>query len=190
MRRALFALLLLVSPAAPAAAASDVPRQLLPALLYLPHPCSRVSRGTCASCTSEFDTLFQKHGAAHGVDWRLLKAVCEVESHLNPRAEHPGGLSAGLCQIHCVPDDRLACRNRFNLPEWPPPTRARLYDPDYNVSLAAQILGWNLRAYGLTRGVAVYNQWSARLTPAGNSFPNQFYVDRVLRRYRALTPPP
>ena len=189
--RTLFALLLLVSPVAPAGAASDVP----------------VSRGTCASCTSEFDALFQKHGAAHGVDWRLLKVVCEVESHLNPRAEHPGGLSAGLCQIYCDPQGRGSvargqepvatvpapagfCRNRFNLPEWPPPSRARLYDPDYNVSLAAQILGWNLRTYGLTRGVAVYNQWSARRTPAGQPFPNQFYVDRVLRRYRVLTPPP
>ncbi len=133
----------------------------------------------------EFDALFQKHGAAHGVDWRLLKSVCEIESHLNPRAEHPGGLSAGLCQIHCNPQGN-ACSNRFNIAGWPPASRAQLYEPDYNVSLAAQILGWNLRTYGLARGVGVYNQWSARHTPAGRPLPNQFYVDRVLRRYRAL----
>ena len=94
------------------------PRQLLPALLYLLHPCSRA--GTAS---------------------------------ISPNGHRP---------------------------------RARLYDPDYNISLAAQILGWNLRTYGLSRGVAVYNQWSARLTPAGQSFPNQFYVDRVLRRYREI----
>lgn len=150
-----------------------------------------------------FDVLFQKHGTAHGVDWRLLKATCEIESHLNPRAEHPGGLSAGLCQIHCDsqgresvargqesvatrPASMLACRNRFNIAGWPPASRAQLYQPDYNVSLAAQILGWNIRTYGLHRGVAVYNQWSARRTPNGKPFPNQFYVDRVLRRYREL----
>lgn len=132
-----------------------------------------------------FDALFRKHGGAHGVDWRLLKATCEVESHLNPRAEHPGGLSAGLCQIHCDPQGR-ACRNHFNIAGWPPASREQLYEPDYNVSLAAQILGWNIRTYGLARGVAVYNQWSARRTPKSKPFPNQFYVDRVLRRYREL----
>lgn len=133
-----------------------------------------------------FDALFQKHGAIHGVDWRLLKATCEVESHLNPRAEHPGGLSAGLCQIYCRDDGAGSCRNRFDIAGWPPASREQLYEPDYNVSLAAQILGWNIRTYGLHRGVAVYNQWSARRTPKGKPFPNQFYVDRVLRRYREL----
>jgi hypothetical protein len=135
---------------------------------------------------ADFDALFQKHGTATGIDWRLLKAVCEIESHLNPRAEHSGGLSAGLCQVHCAPAHSGTCRNRFNIAGWPPRSRAQLYDPDYNVSLAAQILAWNLNAYGLSRGVAVYNQWSARLTPAGRPLPNQFYVDQVLRRYRAL----
>lgn len=139
-----------------------------------------------ATQAGDYDALFRKHGAAHGVDWRLLKAVCEVESHLNPRAEHPGGLSAGLCQIHCAPAHAGVCRNRFNVIGWPPASRAQLYEPDYNVSLAAQILGWNLRTYGLAHGVGVYNQWSARHTPAGQPLPNQFYVDKVLARYRAL----
>lgn len=134
----------------------------------------------------EFDAIFQQHGATYDVDWRLLKATCEVESHLNPRAEHPGGLSAGLCQIHCAPAHAVTCHNSLDTIGWPPASREQLYDPDYNVSQAAQILGWNLRTFGLQRGVAVYNQWSARRTPKGKPFPNQFYVDRVLRRYREL----
>ncbi len=135
----------------------------------------------------DLDALFQKHGAAHGVDWRLLKAVALVESHLNPRAENPDGLSAGIMQIYCAPSRTGGCANRFNIAAWPPATRAQLYEPDYNIGLGAEILAWNIRRYGLHRGIAAYNQWSARLTPPKTPFPNQYYVDKVLRQYRALS---
>ena len=151
----------------------------------------------------DYDVLFQKHGAAHGVDWRILKAIATVESQLNTRAENPDGLSAGIMQIHCDPHGRgsaargqepvaaapahgTACRNRFDIAAWPPATRADLYDPDYNIAIGAQILAWNLRNYGQRKGIAAYNQWSARKTQRGEPFPNQHYVDKVLRTYRQL----
>lgn len=145
-----------------------------------------------------YDALFRKHGEARGVDWRLLKAIATVESHLNPRAENPDGLSAGIMQIHCDPHGRgretiatapahgAPCRNRFDLPAWPPANRAQLYDPDYNIAIGAQILAWNIEHLGLARGIAAYNQWSARRTPRGKLFPNQYYVDKVLYTYRRL----
>lgn len=156
-----------------------------------------------ASAGDDYDALFQKHGAAHGVDWRLLKALGTVESHLNPRAENPDGLSAGIMQIHCDPHERgsvakgqepvvtasahgSACTNRFNIEAWPPVNREQLYDPDYNIAIGTQIIAWNIRHLGLKRGIAAYNQWSARKTRRGEPFPNQYYVDKVLLVYRQL----
>jgi soluble lytic murein transglycosylase-like protein len=135
-----------------------------------------------------FDALFQRHAKAQGVDWRLLKAIAQVESSLNPRAEHPNGLSSGLMQVYCAPAGGSVCRNRFDINGWPPPMRDQLYEPDYNMHIATQILAWNLRTYGLARGVAVYNSWGARLTRSGQPFPNQAYVDRVLQVYREMSP--
>jgi soluble lytic murein transglycosylase-like protein len=147
--------------------------------------CLALSANVMADAT-DHDALFRKHGAAHGVDWRLLKAVALVESHLNPRAENADGLSAGIMQIHCVTARSGSCRNRFDLPAWPPASRAQLYDPDYNISIGAQILAWNIEHLGQARGIASYNQWSARLTPSGVAFPNQYYVDKVQRTYHQL----
>lgn len=132
------------------------------------------------------DSLYQRHAASHGLDWRLLKALAQVESAENPRAENPDGLSSGLLQILCAPAHARHCRNRFDIAGWPPPSRAALHDPDYNAHLAAQILAWNRRHYGLPKAIAVYNRWGARHTPAGRPFPNQRYVEAVLARYRAL----
>ncbi len=136
---------------------------------------------------SGFDTLFQAHGAANNVDWRLLRAIAEVESHLNPRAINRRDPSFGLMQVHCVADTSGRCTNRFDVEGWAGMTRERLMDPEINVHIGAQVLAWNIRAFGFERGIAVYNRWDARLTPRGRPFPNQFYVDKVLGRYRALS---
>lgn len=66
----------------------------------------------------------------------------------------------------------------------PPARREQLFGPDYNVAIGAQVLAWNVRTFGLERGIAVYNMWDARLTPRGQPLPNQFYVDKVLARFR------
>jgi len=143
-----------------------------------------------AMASESYDDLFRKHGSGHGVDWRLLKAIGTVESHLNPRAENPDGLSAGIMQLLCAPAYTPTCRNRLNVPDWPPATRAQLYEPDYNVAIGAQIIAWNIRRLGLSRGIAAYNNWSARHTPRDQLFPNQYYVDKVLRAYRQLQTTP
>lgn len=136
--------------------------------------------------TENFDALFQKHGRQQGVDWRLLRAIAEVESHLNPRAINRRDPSIGLMGVLCRPRGET-CGNRFDVAGWPPARREQLFEPDYNVSIGAQVLAWNIRTYGFTRGIAIYNQWDARLTPRERPFPNQFYVDKVLARYRAAT---
>lgn len=140
---------------------------------------------SCSARAADYDALFQAHGEAQGVDWRLLKAIAQVESSMNPAAEHPLGLSSGLMQVMCAPAHAHRCTNRFDIEGWPV-TRAQLHDPEINVHLASQILAWNLRTYGLLQGIAVYNSRSARRASPGGPFPNQPYVDKVLARYRAL----
>jgi len=137
--------------------------------------------------TVTLDSLYQKYGLRFGVQPSLLKALAIVESSENPNAKNPTDPSVGLMQILCVPDGKGGCKNKFNIIGWPPGKEADLYDPDYNLSLAAQIIRWNIDTYGFNRGIAVYNSWEARLSPEWGPFPNQSYVDKVLGHYFALT---
>ncbi len=150
-------------------------------------PAAFVDGGFSAVNDLELDPLFHKHGAATGVDWRLLKAVGLVESNLDPAAvnnNEPGGArSIGVMQ--------LLCPSKKYLPGWngsrePDGGCAVLFDPDVNIGYGAAILKWNLENYGFPRGVAIYNNWSARHEPSGGPFPNQSYVDRVLGHFRRL----
>lgn len=134
----------------------------------------------------EFDALYQAEAAKHDLDWRLVKAVAVVESSENPRAENRRDPSVGLMQIHCSEDKQGRCTNRFDIEGWAGATREQLLDPRTNVRLGTQILAWNLRTFGVERGIAVYNSWDARLASAGGPLPNQRYVDKVLRVYRKL----
>lgn len=125
-----------------------------------------------------FDQLYQKYASLYGLDWKLLKAIAQVESDENPLAKNPDDPSYGLMQI--------LYPQRLNIEDWPPESVERLYDPDYSVKCAAQILSWNIASFGLWRGVAVYNSWSARLDPPEGPFMNQGYVDKVQGRYASL----
>lgn len=136
--------------------------------------------------TATLDDLYQKYGLRHNLDWRLLKAIAQVESNENPNAKNPNDPSYGLMQILCQPDGAGGCKNNLNVMDWPPPEVSKLYDPEYSLHIGAQILAWNISRYGLWRGVACYNHWGARLSEPDGPFPNQGYVDKVKGKYRAL----
>lgn len=131
------------------------------------------------------DDLYQRYAAREGLDWRLLKAIAQVESGENPLAVNPGDPSYGLFQL-LYRLDANGQPNRLNVLGWPPDSKTQLFDPEYNASVAAQIIRWNVETYGFKRGIAVYNRWASRLDPPDGPFGNQEYVDRVLARYRAL----
>jgi soluble lytic murein transglycosylase-like protein len=134
-----------------------------------------------------FDEIYRKHAAEFGVDWRLLKAIAQVESSENPLAVNAADReSLGLMQILCQPDGQGGCRNRLNVTGWRHTTRERLLDADWNVYIGAQVLAWNIEKYGLPRGIAVYNAWDQRSAPIDGPFRNQGYVDRVIAKARAL----
>ena len=133
-----------------------------------------------------YDYLYQQYAKGKSYDWKLLKAIAQVESDENPNATNPVDPSYGLCQILCQPDGVGGCRNALNVAGWPPSGKDALYDPDYNVYIASQILEWNIANYGLQKGIAVYNSWSANTADRSGPFPNQSYVEKVNLKYYAL----
>ena len=87
----------------------------------------------------------------------LLRAVAIVESGEKADAYNPNDPSYGLMQI------LYTGSNKFYIDGWPPTSADDLYNPDYNVKLGAQILGWNIKTYGFMRGIMCFNNWSARV---------------------------
>jgi soluble lytic murein transglycosylase-like protein len=126
----------------------------------------------------DFDPIYRKYGNAYGVDWRLLKAVAIVESNENPNAV---GSSDDIGLMQVISDNTLS-----GVIGWPPESREQLFDPDYNVSIGSQILKWNIDTYGFQKGIAVYNNWSARFDGEYGPFRNETYVDKVLKQYSDL----
>lgn len=133
---------------------------------------------------SELDLIFQKYGRQYGVDWTLLKAHAMAESALKVDAFNAADPSVGLMQILCTGYDTGECRNKFNIQDWPPFSADELFDADYNVKIGAQIVAWNQKQYGYRKGIAVYNNWSAR--NQAEPFSNQSYVDRVVRFHKQV----
>ena len=152
------------------------------------------SEGASASLLSQaeaalsgFDAIYQKYADAYGVDWRLVKAIAQHESAENPDAVNPADPSYGLMQVLCQDDGAGGCRNVFNIENWPPPGgQQSLLDAATNVFYGARILAANVNAYGVPKGIAVYNSWDQHTAPAAGPFKNQSYVDDVLRRAAAL----
>lgn len=137
----------------------------------------------------QLDELFVGYAAQNGLDPLLLKAIASVESAMNPNAVRnnpPNDVSVGLMQVLCIPDSHGVCKNRFDVEGWEGMTFDALKDPATNINIASQILAWNLRQFGFPRGIAVYNAWNARHAPVDGPFPNQGYVDKVLRAYANL----
>lgn len=140
------------------------------------------------------DDIFARVGAQYGVDPLLLKAHAIVESALRVDAvrwKPPHDVSVGLMQILCTPPEgtnegeNYVCQNAFNIQPWPV-SFEDLKDPETNIALGAQVLAYNLRTYGFKRGIAAYNQWSARRAGPDGPFPNQAYVDKVLSHFNRL----
>lgn len=142
-------------------------------------------RKAMAETKSNLDEIFKRHANRYGLDWKLLKAIAMQESSLNSRAVNAADPSYGLMQILCTPSSNGVCANKFPaVSNWPPKSKLDLFDPDYNISVGAQILAWNIKTFGMRKGVAVYNSWKARFET--EPFSNQKYVDNVFSNYKRL----
>jgi len=163
---------------------------LIVAILIFKNQSGSVVEGLAKTIAKELEEylngLYQHYGQAYKLDWLLLKAIAIVESNENPDALNPRDPSTGLMQILCVPGPGGKCKNKLNVMGWDLATVERLKDPDFNLSIASQILKWNIDNYGFKRGIAVYNRWGSRNDPPNGPFGNQAYVDKVLREYEIL----
>lgn len=130
--------------------------------------------------------LYSCYGDRFGIDPNLIRAIAIVESSEDPKAVNPSDPSYGLMQVLCQPNGRGGCANHLNINEWPPYSSEQLFDPEYNLLIAAQILKWNIRKYGLEKGVACYNCWESRYDPVRGPFRNQEYVTKVFAKYEQL----
>lgn len=140
------------------------------------------------------DDVLARVAARRGIDFALLKAHAIVESALKADAVRwnpPRDVSVGVLQVLCIPpdgatpDENYVCQNKFNVEGWPVSFN-QLKDAETCADIAAQIIAYNLRTFGYPRGIAVYNNWNARLANIEGPFPNQSYVNHVLRELDKL----
>src|SRR6185437_11315345 len=114
---------------------------------------------------------FSSHNRVHGlVPYRLLVAICTVESSLNPKAIHPhdgDGTSYGLCQIKEATARDMGFQSKTKI----------LMNMYVNAYYAAKYLSHQMEKYGddWVRAIAGYNRGSSRF-----KISNQEYVNRVL----------
>lgn len=144
------------------------------------------NQGEALTTKQVLNNLYKNYGNRYGIDPYLLKAIAQIESSENPYALNKSSHCYGLMQILCQPDNQGGCRNKLNVDGWPPLFIDRLYSPSYNVRIGTQILKWNINTYGLKKGIAVYNSWSARHDAKNGPFRNQGYVNKVMGKYHDL----
>lgn len=99
------------------------------------------------NAVTTYDELFKKYGAAYGVDWKLLKAICYVESTLglNPRVKRglevpsdiegsksTDGKSWGLMQL------RPETARDFDSTATP----EKLNNAEFSIKIGAQFVAW------------------------------------------------
>lgn len=114
---------------------------------------------------------FSKHNRIHGlVPFRLMLAICTVESSLNPKAIHfhdGDGTSYGLCQIKEATARQIGFQSKTRV----------LMDMHVNAYYATKYFAHQMEKYSddWMRAIAGYNRGSS-----GFHISNQEYVNRVL----------
>lgn len=109
---------------------------------------------------------------AEAVPYRLLRAICQVESNLNPKAVNKydgGSASYGLCQIKLATAKYMGYRGNSKL----------LLTPSVNALYAAKYLRYQLDRYGndWVRAISAYNRGKSSA-----KIKNKMYVHKVIRR--------
>lgn len=137
-------------------------------------PKHEVIQAIAQAVTEVNDDLLKEfgfHNRIHGlVPFRLLLAICTVESSLNPKAIHlhdGDGTSYGLCQIKEATARDMGFQSKTKV----------LMDMHVNAYYAAKYLAHQMEKYGddWLRAIAGYNRGSSKF-----HISNQEYVIRVL----------
>ena len=138
---------------------------------------SAVTRPAAPGGREAIAVLLAEAAAQTGVDWRLLHAVAQVESGLNPAARSPRG-AEGIMQL--IP----ATGRRYGVSD--------PLDPRQNILAGARYLADLLRRFDqdVDIALAAYNAGEGAVERFGRRIPpyreTRDYVPRVKRAYRAL----
>lgn len=129
--------------------------------------------------TTKYDKYFKEAGNKYNVDWKLLKAICVIESDFDIYSKSSAGC-IGLMQVHPV--------------HW----QGCSYEPKQNILKGAQIYDWGrktienvspitksnkeaLRKYALlvyNHGISFYHK---------KHWPNYAYYTRTMKIYNYIT---
>ena len=114
----------------------------------------------------------------HELDFRLVLAMCDKESEMNPRAVSPKG-AIGLCQI--MPATAAAIvKNQGETFKYVPPLKGNLGslgEPSFNVTIAILYLKDQIAQFGLNRAaLQAYNRGPAK---AQQWWPTDHYAGEV-----------
>lgn len=140
----------------------------------------------------DFDVIFEKYADKYGVPFALLKAHAIKESSLNPRAfrdENPtkrvdrqGWASRGLMQLLAWPGTTRWVQ--FGYPVANESDLEKMYDPEINIDLAAQLIRSNLKACGGNLRDAI-NMYNAGVKESVRQAPGE-YVNKVVSYYEKM----
>lgn len=114
------------------------------------------------------ENLFEKAGAYHHIDPRLLWSVAKIESKHNPLAVNKnsnGTIDIGIMQINSVHLPKLA---QFGV------TQESLFDPEVNIYIGAWILKGCVKKHGYSKdAITCYN----------GRIKDNPYADKVIQAY-------
>lgn len=141
-----------------------------------------------------FPTVLLDASARAGIDYRLILAMADKESGMNPRAVGRDG-EVGLLQL--LPSTATRIAKRLDDASFEPPAAitgveggirysilGSLADPTVNVRYGIEYLKWQIEQFGMTpTALRAYNRHPARATEV---WPQDRYAEDVALRYFTL----
>ena len=132
---------------------------------------------------SDFPRVLIETSARAGLDFRLVLAMCDKESEMNPHAVSSAG-AIGLCQVMPGTGDLMA--KRLGITDYKPPIRdgkggyknlGSLGDPKINLVLGVEYLKIQVEKFGA--GATALRAYNRRPADATASWPRDRYAEDV-----------
>lgn len=142
---------------------------------------------------SDFPAVLLNESARAGIDYRLILAMADKESGMNPRAVGRNG-EIGLLQL--LPSTAALVAERLDDKSYKPPIKDRegrgasysslgsLGDPKVNVRYGIEYLKWQIEQFGMTpTAIRAYNRHPDR---AKEFRPEDRYAEDIALNYLVL----
>jgi soluble lytic murein transglycosylase-like protein len=118
------------------------------------------------------DDKIKKYAALNGLDWLLVKSICQVESNLNPKAIGDDGASLGLMQIQKSTAKGYGATDQTDL-----------LDEENNLQFGCAFLADLIKKYGLLMAIEIYNLGETKYL---KGYRSPDYLNRVIKVYSTI----